>query len=257
MAKFLVRISVAIVVLFAVRLLLVLYGQNIKPPKGLSVPPDTTSLSWYPCHCRIAPIRLPDCLTPMPFVVDGLHVQHRFLGEAATAALLADLTKYPFLPYPGKTCQEFGWNTSFYIEHPTLPYLPPSLQRVGGQLFELGLLPRIPNYVLVNRYEPGQGIHPHVDDPWYDDGIAVLSIGESALMGFAANASFCGMTAFYDGTLMAMQREARYRWTHTMFPDDGRYGESVLKRSRTRVAVTFRHVNATTAAAYSRLKSKY
>lgn len=46
-----------------------------------------------------------------------------------------------------------------------------------------------PNHVLVNKYEPGQGILPHKDGPIYFPATAILSLGSPAVMNFHAQKS--------------------------------------------------------------------
>jgi alkylated DNA repair dioxygenase AlkB len=48
-----------------------------------------------------------------------------------------------------------------------------------------GLMPRVADQGIVNEYEPGQGIAPHVDCvPCFADTIASLTLGSSCLMEF-------------------------------------------------------------------------
>eukprot|EP00967_Tisochrysis_lutea_P071740 scaffold95416_cov18-Tisochrysis_lutea.AAC.2 len=41
------------------------------------------------------------------------------------------------------------------------------------------------NQMIINRYNPGDGIRPHVDLMRFEDGIAVISLGDSAVMQFS------------------------------------------------------------------------
>ncbi|EPS65036.1 hypothetical protein M569_09743 [Genlisea aurea] len=53
-----------------------------------------------------------------------------------------------------------------------------------------GLFPSSINHVLINEYQPDQGIMPHQDGPAYAPVVAILSLGSSAVMDFAPHPRF-------------------------------------------------------------------
>jgi alkylated DNA repair protein alkB family protein 6 len=59
--------------------------------------------------------------------------------------------------------------------------LPPPLQQLADIFVKRGIFPQseIPNHVLVNEYQAGQGILPHPDGPAQVARTATLSIGHS------------------------------------------------------------------------------
>lgn len=59
--------------------------------------------------------------------------------------------------------------------------LPPILQRMSTTLVSIGAFPSSnpPNHVLINEYQPGEGIMPHTDGPAYDSCTATISLGGS------------------------------------------------------------------------------
>ena len=132
-----------------------------------------------------------------------------------------------------------------------------------------------PNYVLVNRYTPGQGIHPHIDDNYYTDGIVSVTLMSGGSLNFIrdnSNVYFeehpeiankyvndslleCGAGYFEPGSLFAMHREGRYAYKHEMtrrLTDRVVYAKQttnamkVIKvrnvKRKLRIALTFRHV---------------
>eukprot|EP00808_Paulinella_micropora_P015915 g42963.t1 len=64
--------------------------------------------------------------------------------------------------------------------------LPPYMQALGARLVSDGVFPKEkrPNHVLLNHYEPGQGIMAHKDGPLYHPVVAIVSLGGPALMRF-------------------------------------------------------------------------
>ncbi len=63
----------------------------------------------------------------------------------------------------------------------TLCLLPPILQSLTKILVEVGAFPSShpPNHVLVNEYQPGEGIMQHTDGPAYESRTATISLGGS------------------------------------------------------------------------------
>ena len=59
--------------------------------------------------------------------------------------------------------------------------LPPILQRISNTLVSIGAFSSSnpPNHVLVNEYQPGEGIMPHTDGPAYESRTATISLGGS------------------------------------------------------------------------------
>ena len=63
----------------------------------------------------------------------------------------------------------------------TLCHFHPILQSLSDALVEVGAFPSThpPNHVLVNEYQPGEGIMPHTDGPAYESRTATISLGGS------------------------------------------------------------------------------
>ncbi|PVD26190.1 hypothetical protein C0Q70_13859 [Pomacea canaliculata] len=63
--------------------------------------------------------------------------------------------------------------------------LPVWLKSYGDQISELGIFEgKVPNHVLVNEYEPGQGIMPHEDGPAFYPTVSTISLGSHTLLDF-------------------------------------------------------------------------
>ena len=153
-------------------------------------------------------------LSPQQMDMDGMASVTRWLTEAQQAALLDELNGYPFQPYMSgelaRSCQEFGQPFTFYVDRPTSATIPPLLARLARRLVEEAphFLSRLPNHILVNRYEAGQGIHKHVDDHFYSDGIAGLSLGSGAALDFEHTSL---ANKFYSETEYGRNLSRKYR----------------------------------------------
>lgn len=102
-----------------------------------------------------------------------------------------------------------------------------------------------PDQVIVNEYEPGQGIAPHIDcTPCFDDTVISISLGSSCIMNLSR---VDDSTRTYDQVLMpgsaiVLQGEARFQWRHGIRPikSDIIEGQRIIRRRR--VSLTFRKV---------------
>lgn len=63
---------------------------------------------------------------------------------------------------------------------------------------------RAPNHVLINRYEPSEGIMHHVDGPLYFNRVAILSLESSCVMTFRKKLKPTEIGEEYDGDLFSV-----------------------------------------------------
>ena len=121
-----------------------------------------------------------------------------------------------------------------------LPHLPQNIHALLFPTFANGNKPHCARQVILNHYNPGEGITPHVDLLGrYGDGIIGVSLGSGTVMDFAPAASTASniRTALGEkeegnegpwsegcrngqhlylpaGSVIVMTGEARYEWTH-------------------------------------------
>ncbi|XP_076041593.1 putative RNA/DNA demethylase ALKBH6 [Oratosquilla oratoria] len=63
--------------------------------------------------------------------------------------------------------------------------IPQWLQKHMDQITQLGVFgEKKPNHVLVNEYEPGQGIMPHEDGPLFYPTITTINVGSHTILNF-------------------------------------------------------------------------
>ena len=154
----------------------------------------------------------------------------------------------------------YGYNYDYTIREPhtrpLIPMPPPPqwLACIANVLHKSGLLRQYPNQIIINAYEPGQGIGHHRDhSPIFDSDIASLSLGSGCEMLFTPpnyykdkkkGLSTADPAGVYlqPGSLVFFRGDARYKWHHEIISrksdvvDDKR-----VKRSR-RISITFRTV---------------
>jgi alkylated DNA repair dioxygenase AlkB len=180
--------------------------------------------------------------------IQGLQYIRDFVRPETHDQLLAEINKQPWLNDLKRQVQHYGYRYDYKSR--SVDYsmrigdLPEWALELGRRLVETCLLPELPDQVIVNEYEPGQGIKDHVDcEPCFTDTIASLSLGSKCIMNFTEKATKRLIPILLEPrSLVVMTGPARYEWTHGIPPrkSDEFHGR-LFKRSR-RVSVTFRKV---------------
>lgn len=98
--------------------------------------------------------------------------------------------------------------------------------------------------IIVNEYNPGQGISPHIDDPFkFGNWVVTLSLGSDYVMRFKEkNSEKVEDILLEKCSAYLMTDDARYKWTHEIpaRKTDTINGKRV-KRNR-RISITFRSI---------------
>lgn len=95
--------------------------------------------------------------------------------------------------------------------------------------------------MIVNEYTPGQGIAAHIDSiDAFGDTICSLSMGSAVMIVFARGSAANVELYLQPRTLVIMQGESRYKWTHHIpaRKSDTVNGERKLRT--TRLSLTYR-----------------
>mmetsp|Transcript_17191 Transcript_17191/g.30711 ORF Transcript_17191/g.30711 Transcript_17191/m.30711 type:complete len:280 (-) Transcript_17191:1-840(-) len=153
--------------------------------------------------------------------VPGLHQVKGFLSAAEQAAVI-------------HFAQGMGWLSSPETYNQAMMFgelpgwLKPTLQSASQhavQLWPHTITRREPlfNQLIMNLYQPGEGITPHVDLMRFQDGIANISFLSSCVMGFRGVSTGGEASGEQDeayevllepGDLLLLHGSARYEYTH-------------------------------------------
>lgn len=122
--------------------------------------------------------------------------------------------------------------------------LPDWLTPLSIRLFEEGYFDKIPDQVIVNEYEPGQGITSHVDcEPCFEDTVVSISLGSNCVMDFINQLTHEKIPVLLENrSAVVLKGESRHIWQHgiAMRKSDN-FENHIFKRTR-RVSLTFRKV---------------
>ncbi|CAN6969781.1 unnamed protein product [Brassica rapa subsp. trilocularis] len=148
--------------------------------------------------------------------INGLWLCRNFLSDQSHL-LSAIVNEGWFVEESINQAMRFGDLPSWATELSDL--ILESVESVDLPVMPADLLWREPlfNQLIVNLYQPGEGICAHVDLLRFEDGIAIVSLESPCVMRFspAEQGEGEGVDVLLSpGSLILMSGEARYRWKH-------------------------------------------
>lgn len=143
--------------------------------------------------------------------------------------------------------QEYGYTyhtgVKTFTPSATTP-IPPELEEIGKLLVSRGIMTRPPEQIIVNEYEPGQGIGAHSDSLVFGGEITSLSLLSPVAMEFVSKADEKRTfeVQLQARSLLSLRGDARYEWTHEIRKRcSDKWQGKVVQRGR-RISLTFRHM---------------
>lgn len=119
--------------------------------------------------------------------LSGLHYIHDYIESSQQECLLNSIcsSKSRWTQVSGRRLQSYGGTVhekwGGLLQAPMPAWLQTLVTRIDK---DLHLFEGAANHVLLNAYEPGQGILAHEDGPVYYPAACILSLGSSAVMNF-------------------------------------------------------------------------
>jgi alkylated DNA repair dioxygenase AlkB len=180
--------------------------------------------------------------------VPGLTYLPDYLGPDEHDRLVATIDRQAWLTDLQRRVQHHGYRYDYKARKVARDFylgpLPDWAAEVGARLHREGWFATPPDQLIVNEYQPGQGISRHVDCvPCFGPTVVSLSLGSTCVMELAeAKTKWKVPLLLAPRSAVVLQGEARYRWTHAV-PARKRdaFGGQTYPRSR-RLSLTFRTV---------------
>jgi alkylated DNA repair dioxygenase AlkB len=180
--------------------------------------------------------------------VQGLLYLPEFITPSEEKELLAHIDREPWLTDLKRRVQHYGYKYDYQAraidDSMQLGPIPEWLGFVRRRQVERGFFCRLADQVIINEYEPGQGITDHIDcEPCFGATVLSLSLGSTCVMKFThKDTRETADHLLAPRSAVVLESEARYKWMHGI---PGRksdsWGGEKLPRGR-RVSLTFRQV---------------
>lgn len=143
--------------------------------------------------------------------------------------------------------QHYGWLYDYKAKAITSDMrvgpLPEWLAAVAKRLYgETGLFERVPEQVIVNEYEPGQGIVTHTDHPGFGPTVCMVSLLDDWEMDFSENWKDKSPALLPKGSCTFLTGDARHIWQHGIAPRKSELTPTGRRNRKRRLSLTFRTV---------------
>ena len=179
--------------------------------------------------------------------INGLTYIRNFISKSEHDLLLQRIDSEPWLTELQRRVQHYGYKYD-YAKHQIsrsmyIAPLPDWSLGIAQRLHQ-SYSPTLPDQVIVNEYEPGQGIAKHTDcRTCFRDTIISLSLCSPSVMDFTNNKKGVKRSILLEPrSLIVLKGEARYEWAHGIAKrKSDKFQGRVFKRTR-RVSLTFRTV---------------
>jgi alkylated DNA repair dioxygenase AlkB len=183
------------------------------------------------------------CLIPK---IAGLTYLPNFVTTTETNTLITQIDDQAWRSGLKRRVQHYGYWYDYKARavgrDSCLGPLPDWLSRLCLKLLSEGLLPTVPDQVIVNEYLPSQGISEHVDCmSCFGDTIASLSLGSPCIMKFThPRTRDTDEVLLNERGLIVLSDAARYEWRHSIPARKSDVINGVRVPRGRRLSITFR-----------------
>ncbi len=191
---------------------------------------------------------------PSEIGVPGIDYREAFLNPDECDEIVRKIDDQPWSNDLSRRVQHYGWRYDYasktVAEDTRLGPLPDWLSSLAERLHQEGFFEEVPDQVIVNEYQPGQGIAPHIDRETFGPTVATISLCERWPMEFTPIDRQTGNNGKRElflgvGSLLVLKDDARDKWLHGIAKRKSDRPEPQKKERyprQRRISVTFRTV---------------
>ena len=180
--------------------------------------------------------------------IAGLDYKEDYINKSEHDRLMDLIDEQQWLGDLKRRVQHYGFKYDYKarrVAHDMrIGKLPKWLEELAEKLWKDGHMPEIADQVIVNEYEPGQGISNHIDcEPCFDDTIVSLSLGSDCVMDFTNKDKRKKIPVWLaPKSIVVLSNKARYEWLHGIAARKSDEWDGRKYKRRRRVSLTFRKV---------------
>lgn len=173
----------------------------------------------------------------------GLTVIPDFIDQEMESYLVALLDQGEWKTGLRRRVQQFGHGYDFARQEVDLamPPLPAWAKALGERMAHEAIMTR-PDAIIVNEYNQGQGINPHIDSQYFGPTVTSLSLLDTVVMNFERREQVIEVP-LERRSVAVVSGEARYFWRHSI---PARVSDEIAgvrkRRAARRISVTFRTI---------------
>ncbi len=180
--------------------------------------------------------------------VPGLDYMPDFISADVEQKILQALDQETWLGDLERRVQHYGYRYNYKSrridETMRVGDLPQWLKNIGDKMVRRDIFSIAPDQVIVNEYQPGQGITSHVDcEPCFGDTVASISLGSGCYMDFTRLSDGRKIPIWLDRrSLVVLKGDSRFHWQHGIAKRKKDIVEGYPIPRTKRVSLTFRKV---------------
>jgi alkylated DNA repair dioxygenase AlkB len=180
--------------------------------------------------------------------ISGLHYFPDYIDAKTEEFLLKKIDNEYWLSDLKRRVQHYGYKYDYKARRITpdlqIGSIPDWLAGLCSELCSKKIFAKIPNQVIINEYQAGQGITPHIDCmPCFGETIASISVYTPCVMEFTHIETGEKFSQLLEPrSLLTFSGEARYKWQHAIpqRKTDIIDGQKITRGRR--ISLTFRTV---------------
>lgn len=180
----------------------------------------------------------------METAVPGLTLHPNFINKAREEELLKEIDQQPWVVDYDRRLQYYGYRNELEKPYDLVKFpvsIPPAVSRLAKEIVEQGILLEQPDQVIINEYDPGQGIRPHKDRNYFENQICGINLGSGCVMQFIKSDEKIEVE-IPRRSMYVMQDEARTKYKHAIPPRKKDKVDGDVKHRERRVSITYRRV---------------
>lgn len=180
--------------------------------------------------------------------ISGLQYVMDFISKEEHQELWQAINKETWLTDLKRRVQHYGWRYDYKarsIDYAMfLGELPPWAKPFADRLHQSNYLSKVPDQLIINEYQPGQGIANHIDcEPCFGETIISVSLGSSCVMDFIDFKTKEKIEVMLEPrSLVIISGEARHNWTHGIAARKMDNYNGIKTERKLRISMTFRNV---------------
>ena len=181
--------------------------------------------------------------------IPGLKYLSNFLSKEEHNELWKAIEQEKWLDDLKRRVQHYGYKYDYrkrsIDESMRAAPMPAWVNFISKRLVETGIMETEPDQLIVNEYEPGQGIAAHIDcEPCFDDTVISISLGSPCNMEFInyKDKSDKHQLLLEVRSAVVLSGDARYKWLHGINANKSYKRENKRIPRERRISLTFRKV---------------
>lgn len=181
-------------------------------------------------------------------LIEGLRYIPAYVSEPVAQQLWSTIDKGPWLTDLKRRVQHYGYRYDYKarrIDHSMhIGDLPTWSKSLALKLHKDGFFRVVPDQLIINEYQPSQGITDHVDcEPCFDDTIVSLSLGSQCIMNLINRRTNKRIPLLLEPrSIVVLKGASRYDWMHGIpHRKTDTFKEVKYPRTR-RISLTYRKV---------------